>query len=239
MKYNISVFTDIGTEREVNQDRALVNNNVLESGFYHLTEQTNCFCFVADGIGGGIRGEIASQFILDKISGLKDDFMNLNDSHIKENILKINKDLISYSKSIPEYFGTGSTLSGLIISQDQNSLTLNAGDSEIRVLRNGMFFQITEDQVFDDSQEGSPLMSYFGGKEDRLELSLTPSLRSISTNDIYVIASDGLFGSLLPKKVKEILTEDQTLSEKSELILKTALSTGSDDNISCILIEVI
>ncbi len=82
-------------------------------------------------------------------------------------------------------------------------------------------------------------MSYFGGKENSLDLSLTSSLRSIIENDIYVIASDGLFGSLLPKKVKEILSDNNPLKTKSELLLETALSTGSDDNISCILIELI
>ena len=239
MKFNISAFTHIGTEREINQDRILINDKIFETDFYHLTEQEECFCFVADGIGGGIHGEIASQFVLEKISEMKDDLMKSDEIQIKKDILNINKDLISYAKSKPEYFGTGTTLTGLIITENQDSLTINAGDSEIRVLRNNMFFQITEDQVLDESQTGSPLMSYFGGKENSLDLSLTSSLRNIIVNDIYVIASDGLFGSLLPKQVKEILSDDQSLKDKSELLLKTALSSGSDDNISCILIELI
>lgn len=239
MKYNISAFTHIGTKREINQDRILINDKILETGFHHLSEQQECFCFVADGIGGGVRGEIASQFVLEKISELKDEFMELDNTQIHDSLSKINKDLISYAGSNPEYFGTGTTLTGLIITQNQDSLTVNAGDSEIRVLRNNMFFQITENQVLDESHQGSPLMSYFGGKENSLDLSLSSSLRSIIENDIYVIASDGLFGSLLPKKVKEILSDNNPLKAKSELLLETALSTGSDDNISCILIELI
>ncbi len=238
MKYNISAFTNIGTRRKVNQDRVLVNDKITDKDFYHLIEQDECFCFVADGIGGSVRGEIASQFVLDKMLDYKNKYMLLNEEDIDEVMTYINNELISYSLSKPEYSGTGTTLTGLIINSDQESLTLNAGDSEVRILRNNMFFPITESQVFDDSVPNSPLMSYFGGKEDSLDLSITSSLRNIHLNDIYVIASDGLFGSLPPKKVKEILSEDKILSEKAELLLQTALKFGSDDNISCVLIEV-
>lgn len=236
MKYNISSFTHIGTHREVNQDRILINTTVLESGFMHLTEQDECFCFVADGVGGSVRGEIASQFILEKISELKGEFIKPNEEIIRNALSKINEGLISYAESNPEYFGTGSTLTGLIINIEQNTLVMHAGDSELRALRNNMFFQITEDQVYDDTQEGSPLMSYFGGKENSLDLSIA-SLRSITISDIYVLASDGLLGSLSAKQVKEIISSEKPLKEKSELILKTALKQGSEDNISCILIQ--
>lgn len=239
MKYNISAFTHIGTKREVNQDRILVNDKVIEDDFYHLKNQDQCFCFVADGIGGGVRGEIASQFVLKEMIAYKDRFMLLDEIVIDELMTSINNELISYSLSKPEYSGTGTTLTGLIINTEEESLTLNAGDSEIRVLRNNMFFQITDAQVYDGSNPNSPLISYFGGKEESLDLSMTSSLRSINSSDIYVIASDGLFDSLSPKTVKEILTEDKALPEKAETLLKTALKLGSDDNISCVLIEVV
>ena len=153
-------------------------------------------------------------------------------------LTKINEDLIAFAETNSEFFGTGSTLTGLIINKDLNSLVIHAGDSVLRALKNNMFFQITDDQVYDDFEESSPLMSYFGGKDFSLDLNIN-ALRSVEKNDIYVLGSDGLFDSLSGKQVKEILAGDKTLKEKSEFILETALKQGSEDNISCILIELV
>jgi serine/threonine protein phosphatase PrpC len=238
MKFNISSFTHVGTKRELNQDRVLVNSEIIDSGFLHLEDQNECFCFVADGVGGSVRGEIASQFITEKISDLKQEYLKTDEDLIRKSITEINTDLIDYAFSNPEYFGTGSTLTGLIINREQNTMVIHAGDSELRALKNNMFFQITEDQVYDEAAEGSPLMSYFGGKEFSLDLSIS-SLRSLSSKDIYVLASDGLFGSLSAKQIKELISTEKTLREKTEQILDTALKQGADDNISCVLIEVL
>ncbi len=237
MIFNISAFTHIGTKREINQDRILVDDKILDKDFYHLKEQAECFCFVADGIGGGIRGEIASQFILDNILEQKSDIKQMNESGIRDEMNNINNELITYSKSNPEYFGTGTTLTGLIIKKNDEFISINAGDSEMWVLRNSLFFQVTESQVFDESEPGSPLISYFGGKESSLDIDLTSSLREIHTKDIIVISSDGLLNSLLPKQVKAILKNNQSLKQKSEFLLESSLSKGADDNVSCILIE--
>jgi len=238
MNINISAFTHIGTKREINQDRILVEDKILDKDFHHLEEQTECFCFVADGIGGGVRGEIASQFVLDNILEQKNDLKQMNESGIQEEMNNINNELITYSKSNPEYFGTGTTLTGLIIKENDVFISINAGDSEMWVLRNSLFFQVTESQVFDESEPGSPLISYFGGKESSLDIDLTSSLREIHTKDIIVISSDGLLNSLLPKQVKAVLMNNQTLKQKSEFLLESSLSKGADDNVSCILIEV-
>ena len=239
MNINISAFTHIGTKREINQDRILVEDKILDKDFFHLKEQTECFCFVADGIGGGVRGEIASQFVLDNILKQKTELMQIDEISIDKEMNKINRELISYSQSNPEYFGTGTTLTGLIIKQNDDFITINAGDSEMWVLRNNLFFQVTESQVFDESEPGSPLISYFGGKEASLELDLTSSLREIHTKDIIVISSDGLLNSLLPKQVKAVLMNNQTLKQKSEFLLESSLFSGANDNVSCILIEMI
>ncbi len=239
MKFNISSFTHIGTRRQINQDRILVNNRVLDNDFYHLKNQSNCYCFVADGIGGGLAGEVASQFVLDAILQQKENFLQLDETAIEKRLYSINNELIEYTSSKPEYHGTGTTLSGLIVLENETFLTIQAGDSEIWVLRNNLFFQITESQVFDDSDARSPLISYFGGEEARLELSLSSSLREIRTDDLILISSDGLLNALDPKQVKAVLANDQQLPEKAKFILNQALKTGANDNISCILIEVV
>ena len=64
MKFIISAFTHKGTVRDSNQDCILVNGQLLDVGQVHLTEQVDCFCFVADGVGGNKGGDFASRAIL-------------------------------------------------------------------------------------------------------------------------------------------------------------------------------
>lgn len=239
MIFNISAFTNIGTVRKINQDRILVDDKILNEGFYHLENMQECFCFVADGIGGEVHGEIASQFILDKILEQKNSMFLMTEDEIEATMNTINKELIEYSNSKPEYSGTGSTLTGLLIKQNDEYRTFNAGDSEMWVLRNNMFFRITESQVFDDTVSGSPLISYFGGKDPVLDIDLNSTLREIHAGDVFVIGSDGLFNSLSSKQIKAILLNNTSLKKKSEFLLKSSLSAGASDNVSCILLELI
>lgn len=238
MNFNISAFTHIGSQRKINQDRILVLDKISEKDFHHLENQATCFCFVADGIGGGVAGEFASQFILEKILLLKELICQLDEKIIQQKLHEINNELINYTSTKPEYFGTGSTLTGLVITETDEFLVINAGDSEIWVLRNQLFFQITEAQVLDESEKGSPLLSYFGGKKASLEIAIASTLREIQKEDLFVIASDGLLNAIPSKQLKAILSNNQTLKQKSAFVLERVLANMADDNVSCILIEI-
>ena len=117
--------------------------------------------------------------------------------------------------------------------------TIHAGDSELWAFKNHLLFKLTDDQVFDDSEPGSPLISYFGGFENHLNLNVNSSMiRKINDRDIFIVCSDGFFNSLTPKIVREVLLDRHSLYDKSNILLDKALTRGSNDNISCILIEV-
>lgn len=230
--FNISAFTNIGTVRSVNQDRVLVNENILEHGNLHLTDQSNIICFVADGVGGNNAGEYASQFILDNI---KTNTVLLEGNPVSF-LNEINEKLILSTKNDIDIIGAATTLSGLYF-KDYNIQVLNAGDSEIWLLRNDIFFKLTNDQVFDEFQKNSPLISYFGGKENCLNIDTQTSISELEDNDIFLICSDGLFKSINYKIAESILKADKALSKKSDKILENCLSAGMEDNTSVILVE--
>lgn len=232
VKFDISAFTHVGTVRNTNQDHILVNGQILNEGEVHLIEQDNCNCFVADGVGGNKAGDFASKFILDKLR-LVSDFS----SPYVENILhKFNNDLIAISKSDNDRKGTATTLTGLII-QDNIFKIIHAGDSQLWLLRNDMFFQVTKDQVLDDSEKNSPITNYFGGIESNLRFDNEETIHASMPDDYFLICSDGLFKSLNPKIVKAILKAERDLQTKSKKILENCLKTGAEDNTSVIIIK--
>jgi len=126
-----------------------------------------------------------------------------------------------------------------LIVQNETSFIPSAGDSPLWLLRNEMFYQLTENQVVNPYEKDSPLMSYFGGRENNLELQFCTDLREICPNDIFVLCSDGLLKSLSQKQIKAILSSNQSLREKARFLLKKIMEMGAEDNVSCILVEII
>ncbi len=203
--FNISAFTDIGTVRSVNQDKILANQNIIDDGQLNLLNQQYAISFVADGVGGNKAGEYASQFVLENIKA--------NTGLLEENPIhflnEINERLISETKNNIDTIGAATTLSGLYF-KDNNMQILHAGDSEIWLLRNDIFFKLTNDQVFDEYQNNSPLVSYFGGKENYLNIDTQTCISELADNDIFLICSDGLFKSINYKIAESILKADKS-----------------------------
>jgi serine/threonine protein phosphatase PrpC len=234
MKFNISAFTHPGTKRLINEDNILVNGVYLNEGEIHITEKTNCVCFVADGVGGNLGGKFASQFVLEKIK-LIDEISNTDKNSVLQNI---NSELLSTTTNQETLQGAATTLSGLIL-KNNNLEFFHAGDSQIWLLRNNIFFQITTDHVLDDLINNSPITSYFGGFTNNLKLENNTIIQEHLKGDYFMICSDGLFKSLNQKTVKSIISSDIGNDIKVKSILKKALENGANDNISVILIQII
>ena len=233
MVFNISAFSHPGTERSQNEDCILVNGHLMNEGDIHLSNEPHCICFVADGVGGNRGGSYASGFVLDKFKLIKD----FEISQISDFSKSINEQLLLSTSENDQLKGAATTLSGLVLLGDI-CLLLNAGDSQIWLLRNDMFFQITTDHVLDDLVPNSPITNYFGGKYDHLELEIKILNYDLLAGDIYIICSDGLFKSLNQKKVKSIVNSDETNDKKTQEILKSAIEAGANDNISVILVQI-
>lgn len=232
LNFDISAFTNVGTVRNTNQDHILVNGQILNAGEVHLIDQENCFCFVADGVGGNKAGDFASKFILDKLRLISD----FNSPNIDDILHRINEDLISISKSDNTLTGTATTLTGLVIGDDFFKI-IHSSDSQLWLMRNDMFFKITQDQVLDETVKNSPITSYFGGIDNYLKLDSDISIHESLIDDLFLICSDGLFKSLNHKIVKSILKADKNLETKAKKILENCLHAGAEDNISVILIH--
>ncbi len=236
--FNIAGFTHIGTEREFNQDRILIQDIVSKDGLYSFEGLEHCFCFVADGIGGGPAGDLAAQFVLENINQRIPCGHLSTVDELGKILGEINMELLAMGKATPEYFGAGSTLVGLIIVDGQFRV-INAGDSQVYMFRNSSLIKITEDQVFDPYQENSPLISYFGGRHNQLHLDFDTVLRGIQPDDIFLLSSDGMFKSLDVNQIKAVLSNSKPLAQKVKFLMEKSINAGAEDNLSCILIEIV
>jgi PPM family protein phosphatase len=232
MKFNISAFTHTGTVRDDNQDYILVNGELLNEGEVHLTEQNYCFCFVADGVGGNKAGKYASHFVLEKLKS-EPVFSEIN---IEQSLQLINSQLLNLTIENEELKGTATTLTGLI-SNEMKFQIYHTGDSQMWMLRNDMFFKITKDQILDETEYNSPIISHFGGFDNNLSFDKDISINETLQEDIYLICSDGLLKSINVKVIKSILNSEKTIDTKLKKILENCLQSVAEDNISVILIQ--
>lgn len=233
LHFSISGFTHTGTVRTHNEDHILVNGTVLNSGTLSYQNQNGCACFVADGVGGNKAGEFASHYVLDKIKGLTVQ----QHTDLADMLPTINEALLHETQKEHARTGAATTLSGLMADSDSLHV-FHAGDSEIWLLRDSMFFKITKDHVFDPDAENSPITSYFGGLQPSLVVDSDVPIKEAQPDDFFLICSDGLFKSLSAKEVKSILLSDADLGTKAETILSRCLHSGAEDNTSAIFIQV-
>ena len=238
MKFNVSGFTHVGTIRENNQDRILVQDHILLDGISDFEETKSCFCFVADGIGGHQAGDVAAQFVLEYLLAWQERHPDSSEADLQELLESINQELLDFGRQQREYYGLGTTLVGLIV-QDAQHIIVNVGDSPLWLLRNDMFYQLTENQVVEPYSGDSPLTSYFGGKESSLVLQFCRDLREIRPDDLFMLCSDGVFKALKQKQIKAVLLSNQPLNAKARFLLNKILENGAEDNVSCIVIEVV
>jgi protein phosphatase len=241
VNYEISGFTNMGIEKQVNQDRILINGNLMKDGDYHLIQQTICYCFIADGVGGNNSGEFAADFVLEHLNNVnfypnrEKEYEFYSRDFLKE-LHNINYCLLDTTRKETALRGSATTLTGLVISEDF-FLVLHAGDSQIWLYRNDIFFKVTQDQVVNELENNSPITNYFGGYENSLHLYADSKSYSIQPGDIYVICSDGLFKTLKPKTAKAIIKGSENTRTASLSILNNCLSLGAEDNVSAILIK--
>lgn len=233
MKFDISAFTHSGTVRDTNEDSILVNGALMHKDELHLVDQTKCFCFVADGVGGNKAGEYASNFVLTKINQIDDYHFIDIESYLKNT----NDELINIALSDPALTGTATTLSGIVIGEKEFKI-IHSGDSQIWLLRNEIFFKVTHDHVLDNDIDNSPITSYFGGGGNHLKLENNLAVREGIGEDLFLICTDGLFKSINKKMVKSTLQTSETVANKIKKILIDCLEAGADDNVSVIIIKI-
>jgi len=163
--YNISGFTHTGTVRQINQDRILINGQIISEGFINLIEQNHCICFVTDGVGGNKAGEFAAQYVLEALQN-----MNVNQTtHLTTKLNEINTALLNETNSNHELNGSATTLTGIILANNIFKI-IHAGDSELWLFRNGFFSKITKNMVIDPARPNSPITSFFGGNRNNLNI---------------------------------------------------------------------
>ncbi len=230
--------TDIGIRYDVNQDYFMVDN---QKGIY----------MIADGVGGGPAGEVASHVAINAAY----DYLNKNldmlsqespGSILERTIEKSHQTIRAIFEQVPEYHGMGTTLliAWLPGLRDQLWIT-HVGDSRCYRVYQGEVEQLTRDHtVFNAVKDANLLPEDPARWPSRSLLSQTLGAsdiiapqnihRVVDMEELYFLCSDGIYEVLDQEEIDSYLTQPGHPELICEGIVQTALDSGAEDNLTAV-----
>ena len=216
--------TNIGLIRKKNEDVAL--------SLKHPKDDNIVLIMVADGMGGKEHGEVAADFVAQKIKKwfTSREVSTLNnlersEDQLRELIAKANDELIKeYGENV-----LGTTLSLALINKEK-TLIMNIGDSRIYVYRKRKLIQITE-----DDSDVWYYYKYGAVKKDDLRyfyhnniitacIGIGDKFCNITSNvldndyDIILCLTDGVTDLILDRKIKRLIETNSSKNILSSII---------------------
>lgn len=237
---NNALKTDIGLNRDTNQDLIDVVHNQYNDTIYIL----------CDGMGGYKGGEIAasecSKIIKKEFEKAKfKDVLSIKE-WLYIVIKKANKAINAIAKKNAELEKMGTTIVCLVISGN-HKVYASVGDSRIYSYNHKNLTQLSEDQTFaqallkagyinqkeaDIHPKKNLLLCAIGSNEDDLDIQIKET-----NEENYLLCSDGLYNMIDHKELHKIITNNEELDKKAQTLIDVANQNGGKDNISVILVE--
>lgn len=240
--------TDIGA-RQLNEDFAFIKTAMTSCG-------EACFAVICDGVGG-IHGDKASKLVAAEMEkwflmfAQSDIILEDIESQVNDFIDDINYDLVEMGKQTNVSYGT--TVSALLLIDNQY-FTFHIGDTRIYKFSNELT-QLTEDQTMTalkikrgqlteqearERNEKHILLQCVGVNE---ELEIENQKGTYGPGDVFLLCSDGLYGTLNDGELWDILEvvqegEYDEIEEVAQELIDSVKFRGEVDNITSVYIKV-
>ena len=270
-RLKVGVVSTVGNYREHNEDNFYLPTGpgvVLGESIHDRehaidvgTEDLALNLFVvADGMGGQLAGEKASQMAVDIIP--KELSRRLNSASVtgdkavqravRDAVAAANQEILGLSVVQTEFSHMGTTVV-LALFHDDRMYVAGIGDSRAYRIRDGRIELLTKDhslaqalleagtitaEELPNHKFSHVLYLYLGSKDAR------SGPEDVHTTDLvagdrFLLASDGLTGVVADEQLAEIITRLEDPRESARVLMKLALDNHSKDNVTCLVIHVV
>ena len=235
----IYAATQKGVQKAQNEDRVVLNQNILSVGIYEC-ECTEGFVAVADGVGGHNGGRTASHYVLNALS--ESDPMP---GQLRNTVLQINTDLLKESAANRELCEMATTLSGIYLFGESASV-LHIGNTRVYAKQGNYLKQLTSDHTvynwlnslgrFEEAEncKRNEIVACLGGGDPKLVERLTVfGLNHYST---LLFTTDGVHDYVSIDFLEELISSGKDGTTICEEILAAAVAAGSKDDLTVMLL---
>lgn len=259
IQISVAGGTDVGRVREHNEDRFLVadlttrDTTLAPRGMRQSLGPRGSLLLVADGMGGALAGEVASQMATDLIyeqlatrwAAESDGSPDVFAMRIHEAVTEANARIYDQAQQRPELSGMGTTATVVGIL-GRHFLVTQVGDSRAYRVRDGTAVQLTRDQTMvqhlvdtgqateeeaDQSEDKNVILQALGTSA-RVEPVQTRE--QIRRGDTFILCSDGLSGLVEPREIAEVVTRGRNLARVCQRLIDLANERGGPDNITVV-----
>lgn len=235
--------SDVGRKRKNNEDAV------------GAWPDSGLFC-VADGMGGGDDGEIASAAIVRGLDGIAASIAPRQGNVYEHSaVLGLISQAINaasawiYERAVSRRLkGCGSTFVGICFDAANPSaaMALHAGDSRLYRFRAGVVEQLTKDHSAaamigaKDEKEINPMFRGMilraVGVSRSVDLEMTPV--EVKEDDLYVLCSDGLYRMIDENRMTELVNASTDADAIATALVDAANKAGGIDNVSAVVLRV-
>lgn len=241
----VAAKTDLGRVRENNEDK---HEHFIPEEDAALASRGHVYV-VCDGMGGHNAGQIASELA---VKTFIDVYLNhpASDPGVAATaaIHAANRFVRDVGLSVPSRRGMGTTLSALLLVQDQAWIA-HVGDSRVYRLRDGALDQLTRDHTWVEDAVRSGVMSREEAEAHAYrhvitqaigtEAEVTPDVftTDLQPGDRFLLCSDGLNNHVNDDAIRAHLA-DYGIAEACWRLVNLALAEGGSDNCTVMVVAV-
>lgn len=240
---HVGFKTDKGILRSSNEDACFV---LLHDKVYIL----------ADGVGGGNSGEIASRTAVSEIANyvVNHPLSHLLDKYeivgyMRDAFEAANTKIYDMARAHEENFGMATTAIIVYVNKGKAYIG-NIGDSRVYLYRNGDYLQLTEDHTYVNTLVKAGILSREEADQDERKnviikaLGAEPTVEpdffqvEVKKGDILLACSDGLYDEVSDEEIIEIIKEKDNMNELAAELIARANRNGGRDNITIITLQI-
>ncbi len=244
-RVTVAAKTDLGRVRENNEDKF---EYFVSEDLTTLASRGQVF-LVCDGMGGHAAGQIASELACKTFIDVY-----LHHPSTEPNVAMVsgvqaaNRFVVDVGRAIPSRKGMGTTLSGLILIQDQ-AYAVQVGDSRIYRLRQGELLMLTHDHTWVDEAIRAGMIRPEEAETHPYKHVLTRAIGTegdvkpdvevfdLKIGDLFMLCSDGLVNHVSDDTIAEIM-RTKAPAEAAWTLVGQALLGGGSDNTTVMIVRI-
>ena len=234
-------------------DKGLKRQNNEDACFILLPDKVYV---VADGVGGGNAGEIASRtavslianYIVEHPIGEQEDKYKIA-GYFQTCLDHVNRKIYDLATKYEENHGMATTIVVVYAHKGKAYIT-NVGDSRAYLFRDKRLTQLTEDHTYVNTLVKAGVLTKEEAALDERKNVITKALGAesevepdffqvdIQREDLLIICTDGLYDEVDTKEMIAVLERGLTMSDTCRELVSLANCNGGHDNITVISLRV-
>ena len=239
IKFRVAAKTDMGLERQNNEDNFQVSANLEEFPMVWMNNQEcvlskkGALLVVADGMGGMNAGEVASEIAINTVcdyfkpENITDEIVESRktiEKYMKSVVIEADKRIKKHAKDNPDSRGMGTTIVLAWLFDGYLYVTW-CGDSRAYIFNpNTGLFQISKDhsyvqQLVDsgkitrdeafDFPDSNIITRSLTDSTPKVEPDCLESPQKLCDGDIILLCSDGLNGMIRDREIEQVISSHQ------------------------------